>query len=59
MIARFRRPSRGFLGSSVLKESITDFYLQKKQEWLIRKKNILPREELGRRKEIRWKTTLP
>ena len=39
MIARFRRPSRGFLGSSVLKESITDFYLQKKQEWLIRKKH--------------------
>ena len=40
MIARFRRPSRGFLGSSVLKESITDFYLQKKkQEWLIRTKH--------------------
>ena len=38
MIARFRRPSRGFLGSSVLKESIKDFYLQKKQ-WLIRKKH--------------------
>ncbi|EDL09341.1 mCG142425 [Mus musculus] len=30
MIARFRRPSRGFRGSSVLKESITDFYLQKR-----------------------------
>ena len=39
MMSRFRRPSRGFLGSSVLKESITDFYLQKKQEWLIRKKH--------------------
>ena len=39
MIARFRRPSRGFRGSSVLKESITDFYLQKRQEWLIRKKH--------------------
>ena len=39
MIARFRRPSRGFLGSSVLKEYITDVYLQKKQEWLIRKKH--------------------
>ena len=39
MIARFRRPSRGFRGSSVLKESITDFYLQKRQEWLIRKKD--------------------
>jgi hypothetical protein len=29
-MARFRRPSREFLGSAVLKESITDFYLQKK-----------------------------
>ena len=38
-MARFRRPSRGFLGSSVLKELITVFYLQKKQ-WLIRKKHI-------------------
>ena len=39
MMSRFRRPSRGFRGSSVLKESITDFYLQKRQEWLIRKKD--------------------
>jgi hypothetical protein len=38
-MASFRRPSRGFLGSSVLKELITVFYLQKKQ-WLIRKKHI-------------------
>ena len=38
-MSRFRRPSRRFRGSSVLEESITDFYLQKRQEWLIRKKD--------------------
>lgn len=54
MIARFRRPSGAFLGSSVLKESIRDFYLQKKQGWLIRKKHTLKgvvcledRDEMG------------
>ena len=39
MMSRFRRPSRGFRGSSVLEELITDFYLQKRQEWLIRKQD--------------------
>jgi hypothetical protein len=59
MIARFRRPSRGFLGSSVLKESITDFYLQKKQEWLIRKKHTPKGRSWAGGKRLRWKTTLP
>ena len=54
MTTGFRRPSRGFLGSSVHKESIRDFYLQNKQGLLIRKNHtpkggveLEERDEMG------------
>ena len=53
MTTGFRRPSRRFIGSSVLKESVRDFYLQKKQGLLFRN-NHTPkgRAELEERDEM-------
>ena len=54
MATGFRRPSGRFLGSSVLKESIRDVYLQKKEGLLIRKNHtpkggveLEERDEMG------------